>query len=256
MHTFRKLPTINPTARTTIDARGSSGASNSGPQDARGGARHGAAGGVVGVRLPVGIERQPPEDPRADEVLEPPRRLAEPRAVRRDRLVQLLDVDPDLQGALDIYLDVQKKKGLDAATENVWALLNAFCHPDDAFARSYPRDSVELSIERHRAYSNPFERGGEIPADYKAYSDWFEKHDKQSYEQVLNSHLTLMGDPDRIIGKMKTVIDMGWRNIMLRMSRGGACRAIRMRRVDEDHGYGGGRVHRVAPFAAAARTGR
>ena len=90
-------------------------------------------------------------------------------------------VDPDLQGALDIYLDVQSKKGLDAATGNVWALLNAFCHEDDAFARSYPRESIELSIQTHRKYSSPFERGGEIPADYKAYSDWFDKHDKQSY---------------------------------------------------------------------------
>ncbi|OBH82545.1 LLM class flavin-dependent oxidoreductase [Mycobacterium scrofulaceum] len=131
-------------------------------------------------------------------------------------------VDPDLQGALDIYLKVQSEKGLDAATGNVWALLNAFCHQDDAFARTYPRESVELSIQTHRKYSSPFERGGEIPADYKAYSDWFEKHDKQSYEQVLNSHLTLMGDPDRIVDKMRTVIDMGWRNIILRMSRGGA----------------------------------
>jgi len=131
-------------------------------------------------------------------------------------------VDPDLQGALDIYLDVQSKKGLDAATGNVWALLNAFCHEDDAFARSYPRESVELSIQTHRKYSSPFERGGEIPADYKAYSDWFDKHDKQSYEQVLNSHLTLMGNPGRIVEKMRTVIDMGWRNIILRMSRGGA----------------------------------
>jgi alkanesulfonate monooxygenase SsuD/methylene tetrahydromethanopterin reductase-like flavin-dependent oxidoreductase (luciferase family) len=131
-------------------------------------------------------------------------------------------VDPDLQGALDIYLKVQSEKGLEAATGNVWALLNAFCHEDDAFARSYPRESVELSIQTHRKYSSPFERGGEIPADYKAYSDWFDKHDKQSYEQVLNSHLTLMGNPDRIVGKMRTVIDMGWRNIILRMSRGGA----------------------------------
>ena len=90
------------------------------------------------------------------------------------------------------------------------------------FARTYPRESVELSIKTHQEYSNPFERGGEIPADYKAYSDWFDKHDKQSYEQVLNSHLTLMGDPERIIEKMRTVVDMGWRNIMLRMSRGGA----------------------------------
>lgn len=31
-----------------------------------------------------------------------------------------------------------------------------------------------------------------------------------------------MGDPDRIVDKMRTVIDMGWRNIILRMSRGGA----------------------------------
>jgi len=138
-------------------------------------------------------------------------------------------VDPDLQGALDIYLETQAKKGLDAATGNVWALLNAFCHEDDAFARAYPRESVELSIETHRKYSSPFERGGEIPADYKAYADWFEKHDKQSYEQVLNSHLTLMGNPDRIIDKMRTVIDMGWRNIMLRMSRGGAMDRAKVR---------------------------
>ncbi|MCV7257180.1 LLM class flavin-dependent oxidoreductase [Mycobacterium shimoidei] len=138
-------------------------------------------------------------------------------------------VDPDLQGALDIYLATQAKKGLDAATGNVWALLNAFCHTDDAFARTYPRESVELSIETHRKYSSPFERGGEIPADYKAYADWFEKHDKQSYEQVLNSHLTLMGNPDRIIEKMRTVIDMGWRNIILRMSRGGAMDRAKVR---------------------------
>jgi alkanesulfonate monooxygenase SsuD/methylene tetrahydromethanopterin reductase-like flavin-dependent oxidoreductase (luciferase family) len=131
-------------------------------------------------------------------------------------------VDPDLQGALDIYLETQAKMGLQAATGKVWALLNAFCHEDDAFARTYPRESVELSIKTHREYSNPFERGADIPADYKAYADWFEKHDKQSYEQVLNSHLTLMGNPTRIIDKMHTVIDMGWRNIMLRMSRGGA----------------------------------
>ena len=39
---------------------------------------------------------------------------------------------------------------------------------------------------------------------------------------MLNSHLTFMGDPERIIEKMRTVIDMGWRNIMLRMSKGGA----------------------------------
>ena len=55
----------------------------------------------------------------------------------------------------------------------------------------------------HRQYSNPFERGGEIPADYKAYADWFDKHDDQSYEQILDSHLTLMGDPDRTIEKMR-----------------------------------------------------
>ncbi|WP_299577173.1 LLM class flavin-dependent oxidoreductase [uncultured Williamsia sp.] len=131
-------------------------------------------------------------------------------------------VDPDLQGALDLYLETQTSRGLGTGTDNMWALLNAFCSADDEFARTYPRESVELSIETHRKYSSPFERGQEIPADYKAYSDWFDKHDKQSYQQVLDSHLTLMGNPDRIIEKMKTVIDMGWENIILRMSRGGA----------------------------------
>lgn len=131
-------------------------------------------------------------------------------------------VDPDLAGALDIYLDTRRTKGLSEAREHVWALLNTFVHEDDEFARTYPRRSVELSLETHEAYSNPFERGGEVPGDYKAYADWFEKHDIQSYEAILDSPLTLMGSPEKILPKMQKVLDMGWKNLMLRMSRGGA----------------------------------
>jgi alkanesulfonate monooxygenase SsuD/methylene tetrahydromethanopterin reductase-like flavin-dependent oxidoreductase (luciferase family) len=131
-------------------------------------------------------------------------------------------VDPDLAGALDIYLQTRRARSLSQGTEHVWALLNAFVDEDDDFARTYPRRSVELSIEAHQQYSSPFERGGEVPADYKAYADWFEKHDAQTYEQILDSHLTLMGSPERIVAKMRTVVDMGWRNLILRMSRGGA----------------------------------
>jgi hypothetical protein len=131
-------------------------------------------------------------------------------------------VDPDLAGALDIYLDTRRTKGLSEAREHVWALLNTFVHEDDDFARTYPRRSVELSLETHEAYSNPFERGGEVPGDYKAYADWFEKHDIQSYEAILDSPLTLMGSPEKILPKLQKVLDMGWKNLMLRMSRGGA----------------------------------
>jgi alkanesulfonate monooxygenase SsuD/methylene tetrahydromethanopterin reductase-like flavin-dependent oxidoreductase (luciferase family) len=131
-------------------------------------------------------------------------------------------VDPDLAGALGIYLDTRKKKGLSEAREHVWAMVNAFVDEDDEFARTYPRESVELSLDTHRQFSSPFERDGAVPADYKAYADWFEKHDIQSYEQILNSPLTLMGSPDRIRPKMQKIVDMGWKNLMLRMSRGGA----------------------------------
>jgi alkanesulfonate monooxygenase SsuD/methylene tetrahydromethanopterin reductase-like flavin-dependent oxidoreductase (luciferase family) len=131
-------------------------------------------------------------------------------------------VDADLATGLELYLESRQRRGLSAATEHVWALLNAFVDHDDTFAREYPRNSVEQSITVHRQYSNPFERGGEVPADYKAYADWFDKHDSQTYEQILNAALTLMGSPDRIIPKMAEIIDMGWQNLMLRMSRGGA----------------------------------
>jgi alkanesulfonate monooxygenase SsuD/methylene tetrahydromethanopterin reductase-like flavin-dependent oxidoreductase (luciferase family) len=130
-------------------------------------------------------------------------------------------VDPDLAGALEIYLETQRNNRLVENADGAWALLNAFVSKDDEFARTFPRRSIEESLEAHRKYSNPFERGGEVPADYKAYADWFEKHDLQSYEQILNSPLTLMGSPDRIIEKIEKVIDLGWRNVMLRMSRGG-----------------------------------
>lgn len=131
-------------------------------------------------------------------------------------------VDPDLAGALSIYLDTRRTKGLSEAREHVWALVNAFVDANDDFARTYPRQSVELSLETHQEYSNPFARGGEVPGDYKAYADWFEKHDVQSYEQILNSPLTLMGSPDSIVPKMQKIVDMGWQNLILRMSRGGA----------------------------------
>jgi alkanesulfonate monooxygenase SsuD/methylene tetrahydromethanopterin reductase-like flavin-dependent oxidoreductase (luciferase family) len=131
-------------------------------------------------------------------------------------------VDADLAAGLELYLSTRKDHGLSAATQHVWALLNAFLDEDDAFARSYPRQSVELSLQTHREYSNPFARGGEVPADYQAYADWFDNHDDQSYEQILDSDLTLMGNPDAVIPKMKKIVDMGWQNLMLRMSRGGA----------------------------------
>lgn len=130
--------------------------------------------------------------------------------------------DADLGAGLELYLSTRKDRGLSAAAEQVWALLNAFLDEDDAFARSYPRESVQLSLETHRKYSNPFERGNDVPADYKAYADWFDKHDEQSYEQILNGDLTLMGSPETVIPKMRKIVDMGWHNLMLRMSRGGA----------------------------------
>ena len=138
-------------------------------------------------------------------------------------------VDVDLATGLDLYLKSRADRGLERATDQVWALLNAFLDRDDAIARSYPRESVEMSIAVHRQYSNPFERGGEIPADYKAYADWFDNHDAQTYEQILDSPLTLMGNPDRVIEKMSTIVDMGWQNLMLRMSRGGAMDRSRVR---------------------------
>ena len=131
-------------------------------------------------------------------------------------------VDPDLAGALDLYLQVERARDEDPRTDRAWALLNAFVHPDDEFARSYPRRSVELSIEVHRQYSSPFERGGEVPAEYRAYADWFDKHDDQRYEDILDSDLTLMGSPDRLLPKLERVLAMGWNNLMVRMSRGGA----------------------------------
>ena len=131
-------------------------------------------------------------------------------------------VDADLATGLQLYLEfaraaepvVGHRAGVGAAQR--------VRRPRRRVAREYPRRSVEQSIEVHRQYSNPFERGGEIPADYKAYADWFDKHDDQSYEQILNADLTLMGSPDRIIPKMARIVDMGWQNLMLRMSRGGA----------------------------------
>ena len=38
----------------------------------------------------------------------------------------------------------------------------------------------------------------------------------------MNLDLTLIGCPETVIGKMRRIVDTGWSNLMLRMSRGGA----------------------------------
>jgi alkanesulfonate monooxygenase SsuD/methylene tetrahydromethanopterin reductase-like flavin-dependent oxidoreductase (luciferase family) len=131
-------------------------------------------------------------------------------------------VDPELSRGLSLFLESHEKRGVAAGTEQVWGMLNAFVHEDLEFARAYPRESTEASLEAHRKYSSPFERGGEVPKDYATYRDWFDAHDKQAYEDILNLDLTLIGDPKTVIRKLQRVVDMGWRNLMLRMSRGGA----------------------------------
>jgi alkanesulfonate monooxygenase SsuD/methylene tetrahydromethanopterin reductase-like flavin-dependent oxidoreductase (luciferase family) len=131
-------------------------------------------------------------------------------------------VDPELSRGLDLFIKSHESRGLPTGTESVWGMLNAFVNEDLAFARAYPKHSTDLSMEVHRQYSRPFERGGAVPRDYAKYADWFDSHDEQQYESVLNLDLTLIGDPPTVIAKMRRVVDMGWSNLMLRMNRGGA----------------------------------
>jgi alkanesulfonate monooxygenase SsuD/methylene tetrahydromethanopterin reductase-like flavin-dependent oxidoreductase (luciferase family) len=131
-------------------------------------------------------------------------------------------VDPELSAGLQLFIKSHERRGLPTGTESVWGLLNSFVHEDEAFARAYPRHSTDLSIDAHKKFSKPFERGGPVPEDYKRYSDWFDAHDDQQYESILNLDLTLIGSPATVIDKMRRVVAMGWSNLMLRMSRGGA----------------------------------
>ena len=131
-------------------------------------------------------------------------------------------VDPELSKGLQLFIESHERRGLPSGTESVWGMLNAFVHEDGEFARAYPRESTNLSIDAHRKFSSPFDRGGEIPADYASYANWFDAHDDQKYEDILNLDLTLIGDPRTVVDKMRRVVDMGWSNLMLRMSRGGA----------------------------------
>jgi alkanesulfonate monooxygenase SsuD/methylene tetrahydromethanopterin reductase-like flavin-dependent oxidoreductase (luciferase family) len=131
-------------------------------------------------------------------------------------------VDPELAKGLDLFLQSHEARGVASGTEHVWGMLNAFVHEDAEFARAYPRESTEASLIAHRKYASPFERDGEVPKDYATYRDWYDAHDHQAYENILNLDLTLIGDPKTVIDKMARVVDMGWSNLMLRMSRGGA----------------------------------
>jgi len=133
-------------------------------------------------------------------------------------------VDPELGEGLEIYSKMQRAKGLPTGTENVWALLNAFVSKDEEFARTYPRKSTEYALDHIKKYSDPFEKDGEIPAEYAHYKDWFKQNrDQRQYDVIVNSDLTLYGSPETVIRKLSTLVkDVGWQNFMLCMNRGGA----------------------------------
>lgn len=131
--------------------------------------------------------------------------------------------DPQLSDSLRLFEQASKEALGAQEPPEVWALINAFVHEDAEFARNYPRDSMELSFKYVQKYGDPFRRGEMPPAEYRAYADWFDKHDSASYGKMLELDSTLIGDPETVITRMRRMYEVdGWQNFMLTMSRGGA----------------------------------
>lgn len=130
--------------------------------------------------------------------------------------------DPQLSDSLKLFREEATGAGSDRHTE-VWALINGFVHPDPEFARTYPRESMEISFKYVREYGDPFARGESPSAEYQAYADWFDVHDSASYEKMLALDTTLIGDPETVSSRIRAMQrNDGWENFLFSMNRGGA----------------------------------
>lgn len=134
--------------------------------------------------------------------------------------------NPELGASLKLLQESKDRAGKIEQDNDVWALTTAFCDHDRDFARSYPRESVELNLKFLQEYAAPFQRGGEVPYDYQAYSDWYTRLDKQdiaTYDTMLDMNVTMIGDPDDLIRKILFMHDGdGWQNFILTVNKGGA----------------------------------
>ena len=134
--------------------------------------------------------------------------------------------DPELSKSLELLYTAQQKHKVEQGISDVWALTTAFTSHDAEFAVSYPRDSVQLNLQFLRDYAAPFERGEDVPADYQAYSNWYEtieRRDVDGYDQILQMPTAFVGSPDDIVEKIRRMnADHGWENFILTLNKGGA----------------------------------
>lgn len=134
--------------------------------------------------------------------------------------------DPELSKSLELLHAAQKSQNVERCVQDVWALTTAFTNHDEKFARSYPRESVELNLKYLEQYAAPFERGEAVPKDYQSYSDWYgtiQRRDVDAYESILNMPTAFVGSPESIIEKIRKMNEEhGWENFILTLNKGGA----------------------------------
>ncbi len=132
--------------------------------------------------------------------------------------------DPELHKSMELLLAAQDKHQVERGVADAWALTDAFTSHDADYAVNYPRDSVQINLQYLEQYAAPFERGEQVPADYQAYSTWYDRRrDINGYEQILQLPTAFIGSPEDIIGKIRRMnADDGWENFILTLNKGGA----------------------------------
>ncbi len=134
--------------------------------------------------------------------------------------------DPELSKSLELLYQAHDKYDIDRDVSDTWALTTAFTSQNEQFALDYPRDSVRLNMQFLQQYAAPFERGEEVPQDYKAYSNWYDtiaSRDIDPYDKILEMPTAFIGSPDSIIEKIRAMNnEHGWENFILTLNKGGA----------------------------------
>ena len=72
-------------------------------------------------------------------------------------------------------------------------------------------------------YARVVEEGEELPEDYKAFAGWMDWLKSTTYEEMLESPLSLVGTPDLIVERLHEIYELyGLGNLIIWMNRGGA----------------------------------
>ena len=128
--------------------------------------------------------------------------------------------DPEFREAFFNYQTVLKEMGKEELSKDFWALTGTFVHEDPELAKKIPEESWLSYRQSGIDYAKVKPADGSLSSDYAAYADRDERM-RDRPTNLFDMPSSLVGNPERVIEKLKKLEDEGMGNFILWMNRGG-----------------------------------